>query len=349
MTYTQIGILLSIPGLISNLVEPTIGILADVWKRRVLILGGGIVFAFSLVMIAQSTDYIFLLLAFCLFGPASGAFVNVSQATLMDADSQRHEQNMARWTFAGSLGIVAGPLILGAAVLVGYGWRQLYILFAILAVALIIWLWRYPLDRINISHSTDTAKPPGIIEGFRAAMGALRQKEVRRWLVLLEFSDLMLDVMLGFLALYFVDVAGFSPSQAGLGVAVWTGMGLLGDFLLIPLLDRVPGLVYLRLSAVLELVLFTGFLLVDPPGLKIALVGLLGFFNSGWYAILRARLYSAMPGRSGTSLAVSNFAGLIGSLLPLGLGWIAQRYNLQTSMWLLLMGPLALYIGLPRR
>lgn len=126
-------------------------------------------------------------------------------------------------------------------------------------------------------------------------------------------------------------------------------MGLLGDFLLIPLLDRVPGLVYLRLSAVLELVLFTGFLLVDPPGLKVVLVGLLGFYNSGWCAILRARLYSAMPGRSGASLAVSNFAGLIGSLLPLGLGWIAQRYNLQTGMWLLLMGPLALYIGLPRR
>lgn len=43
-------------------------------------------------------------------------------------------------------------------------------------------------------------------------MGALRQKEVLRWLVLLEFSDLMLDVLLGFLALYFVDVAGFSSS-----------------------------------------------------------------------------------------------------------------------------------------
>lgn len=180
-------------------------------------------------------------------------------------------------------------------------------------------------------------------------MGALHQREVLRWLVLLEFSDLMLDVLLGFLTLYFVDVAGFSPSQAGLGVAVWTGMGLLGDFLLIPLLDRMPGLVYLRISAVLELVLFTGFLLVDPPGLKIALVGLLGFINSGWYAILRARLYSAMPGRSGISLAVSNFAGLIGSLQPLALEWNAQRYNLQTSIWLLLMGPLALYIGLPRR
>lgn len=349
LTYAQIGILLSVPRLFSNLVEPTIGILADIWKRRVLVLSGGVVFTISLLVIAQSPGYLFLLVGYCLFGPASGAFVNVSQAILMDADTRRHEQNMARWTFAGSLGVVAGPLALGAATLLGYGWREIYLLFAVLAAGLVIWLWRGSQEISPAMVSGNAEKRPGIIAGIRTAIHALRQKEVLRWLTLLEFSDLMLDVLLGFLALYFVDVAGFTPAQAGLGVAVWTGMGLLGDFLLIPLLERVPGLVYLRISTVLELVLYAGFLLVDSPGMKILLVGFLGFFNSGWYAILRGRLYSAMPGKSGTSLAVSNFAGLVGSLLPLGLGWIAQRYNLEVSMWLLLLGPLALWVGLPRR
>jgi hypothetical protein len=31
----------------------------------------------------------------------------------MDIDPARHEQSMARWTFVGSLGVVAGPLALG--------------------------------------------------------------------------------------------------------------------------------------------------------------------------------------------------------------------------------------------
>ena len=87
-----------------------------------------------------------------------------------------------------------------------------------------------------------------------------------RWLVLLEFSDLMLDVLYGFLALYFVDVVGFTPSKAALAVAVWTGFSLLGDFLLIPLLEKVRGLNYLRLSVVAELILFPAFLLVPNPG-----------------------------------------------------------------------------------
>ncbi len=349
LTYVEIGLLLSIPRLFSSMVEPAIGILADVWKRRLLVLAGGLVFGIALLLTSLSTSFVVLLLSFCLFGPASGAFVNLSQATLMDADPDRHEHNMARWTFAGSLGVVLGPLALGAAVILGAGWRDLYLLFAFLAAILLLAAWRIPFDRFTSSQGNSPGVAPGFIDGFRLALKALRQKEVLRWLTLLEFSDLMLDVLLGFLALYFVDIAGFSPQQAGLAVAVWTGMGLLGDLLLIPLLERVSGLGYLRVSALLELILFSTFLLAQPSGLKIALVGLLGFFNCGWYAILRARLYSAMPGKSGTSIAVSNLAGLVGSLLPLGLGWIAERYNLQVSMWLLLAGPVALLVGLPRQ
>ncbi len=37
----QIGVLLGLPGIISGLTEPVLGILGDVWKRRVLVLGGG--------------------------------------------------------------------------------------------------------------------------------------------------------------------------------------------------------------------------------------------------------------------------------------------------------------------
>ena len=80
-----------------------------------------------------------------------------------------------------------------------------------------------------------------VFGGISAAFRALRNRSVLRWLLLLEFSDLMLDVFYGFLALYFVDVAGFSTGNAALAVAVWTGVGLPGDFLLIPLLERVRG------------------------------------------------------------------------------------------------------------
>ena len=42
LSYLQIGLLLSVPGIVSAILEPLLGILGDVWKRRLLILGGGI-------------------------------------------------------------------------------------------------------------------------------------------------------------------------------------------------------------------------------------------------------------------------------------------------------------------
>jgi FSR family fosmidomycin resistance protein-like MFS transporter len=147
---------------------------------------------------------------------------------------------------------------------------------------------------------------------------------------------------------YFVDVVGFSISKAALAVAVWTGFSLLGDFLLIPLLERVHGLSYLRLSVVAELFLFPAFLLFPNPWVKLVLAGLLGLFNSGWYAILQGNLYTSMPGQSGTVIAVGNITGLIGKLIPFGIGVAAERFGLGSAMWLLMAGPIALFLGLPK-
>jgi MFS transporter, FSR family, fosmidomycin resistance protein len=344
LSYAQVGLLLGLPSIVSSFVEPFLGILGDVWKRRVLILGGGVVFMLALLLASASQNYLVLLISFIFLYPASGAFVSLSQATLMDLEPARHEQNMARWTFAGSVGVVAGPLALGGAVALGWNWRGLFVFFAGLTFILVVTIWRFPFAD-NKNHEDNL----GFREGVVNAVRALRRGEVLRWLTLLQFSDLMLDILLGFLALYFVDVVGTSAAQAGVAVAVWTGLGLLGDLLLIPLLERMPGLRYLRVSAILEMILFPAFLLLPYFGAKLVILALLGFFNAGWYSILQARLYSAMPGQSGTVMAVGNIYGLLGGVMPLGLGLVAQQFGLSVTMWLLLLGPLVLLVGLPRR
>lgn len=346
LTYVQVGILLSLPDVIGNAIEPVLGILADVWKRRVLVLGGGIVFLLALLLTALSGNFALLLLAFILFSPASGAFVSLSQATLMDTDPARHGQNMARWTLAGSLGVTVGPLALGVAMMTRLGWRGIFLSFAGLALLLLVLARRFPFP--TPAGEDTQGDRSGLRGGFAEALRALRRGAVIRWLVLLECSDLLLDIFLGFLALYMVDVAKMGEVQAGLALVVWNGFGLLGDFLLIPLLERVRGLTYLRISAALEGLLLIAFLLVPGFAIKLVLLGLLGLFNAGWYAILKGQLYSAMPGQSGTALAVNNVSGLVGSLLPLGLGWVAERFGLGVSMWLLLAGPIALLVGIPR-
>jgi FSR family fosmidomycin resistance protein-like MFS transporter len=157
----------------------------------------------------------------------------------------------------------------------------------------------------------------------------------------------MLDILHGFLALYFVDVAGMQPTQAAMGVAIWTGAGLASDFLLIPLLERVSGLRYLRVSALLVFIVFPAFLLAENWILKLVLVGILGILNAGWYAIPKGQLYSAMPGQSGSVLTLTNIFGLIGSLVPLAIGWAALNFGLEKAIWLVLLGPTILLFGIP--
>lgn len=341
LSYVQVGLILTVPDVVGNLIEPALGILGDVWKRRALVVGGGIAFTLGLGLVAGSWTFAALLIAWTLMSPASGAFVSLSQATLMDLAPARHEHNMARWTLAGSLGVVAGPLAVGAVVALGIGWRSLFAAMAGLAllILLLVWSRRFP-----------AAQPEAASEGFRAgvvnALRALRRGEVLRWLILLECSDLLLDVFLGFLALYFKDTAHATSLNAGLAVAVWTATGLVGNLLLLPLLSRVPGLRYVLVSAIGACALFPAFLLIPGMPPKLALLGLLGLTTAGWYPVLQGRLYSAMPGQSGAVLSIGNVFGLARALLPLALSAVAERFSLGAAMWLLLIGPLALVIGI---
>jgi FSR family fosmidomycin resistance protein-like MFS transporter len=347
LNYFQIGLALSLPGVLGNIIEPFLFVLGDVWRRRTIILLGGVFFTASLLLTAISGTFYLLLLSFILFNPASGAFVSLSQASLMDADPTRHEQNMARWAFAGSLGVLFGPLLLAGLALINWGWRPAFWILASFSTLMLFAAFkRSPRSQTT---SNDFPTPHAYFESLRAALSALKNRTVLRWLVLLEFSDLMLDILHGFLALYLVDVMNLSAANAAFALAVYTGIGLVGDFLLIPLLERVQGLDYLRVSVILECMLFPLFLLSSIVWVKLILLGLIGLFVVGWYAILKANLFSSMQGQSGTAQALGSVSGIIGKLIPLGIGLVAQAYGLQTAMWLLLSGPIALLIGLPYR
>lgn len=354
LSYVQLGVLLAAPNVIGNLLEPALGILGDAWDRRVLVRAGGGAFVAALALIALGDGFALLLAALALLSPASGAFVGLSQATLMDLDPSGRERRMAQWALAGSVGAVGGPLVIAAAAAAGLGWRAAFAGLAVPAALVLALLWR--AQSTATAPATDAAAPReqrplavALVHGVREAVRAVRRREVVRWLALLEIADLLLDVLHAYLALYFVDVVGVSGARAGLAVVVWTGVGLLGDALLIPLLARVRGTTYLRASALVVLAVYPAFLLVAGATPKLVLLGGLGLLNAGWYAILKARLYAELPAQSATVMTLGSVFGLAGSLLPLAMGLAAERFGLGAAMWLPMLAPVALLLAVPRR
>src|SRR6185503_13329931 len=103
LSYGQVGLLASVPLLVGGFLELPMGVLAGQGRRRrLVILGGGIVFVFTLLAVASARSFAVLLAAFVAFYPASGAFVSLTQAEIMDAWPDRQAQLMARWDLAGA-------------------------------------------------------------------------------------------------------------------------------------------------------------------------------------------------------------------------------------------------------
>ena len=354
LSYGQIGLLESAPLLLGSIMELPLGILAGHGRRRRrAVLLGGAAFILTLIGAAAARSFAGLLVAFVLFFPASGAFVSLTQSGLMDADPGRREQHMARWELAGSAGSLAGPVLVIAVLAAGGGWRSAYL--ALAAAAAAAWLGVARNPPVPVPADGPGADPAAGTAAVRRApptspspFTALRQPGVVRWLVLLQVSDLLLDVFTGFLALYLVAVVHATPEQAALGVAIRLGAGLAGDAALIRALNHVSGLVLLRASAAVTAVVFPAFLLAGGLVPKLLLLGCLSVVTAPWYPVLQAELYGSLPDDSGVVVSLSSAAGLLSGAVPLAVGLLAQRFGLAWALACLAIAPPLLLAGLRR-
>jgi MFS transporter, FSR family, fosmidomycin resistance protein len=337
-----------VPLLAGGILELPLGVLAGEGRRRRLaVLGGGLLFVAALLGVASARSFAVLLAAFVAFYPASGAFVSLTQADLMDVWPERQAKVMARWELAGMAGAVGGPLLLTVVLAAGGGWRASYLtLAALAAVAWIAMVLRRPP-----TASPGGAEPgdePGDERGWRErareVLGALRDWGTLRWLLLIEVADLLVDVFTGFLGLYLVDVVHLSPAIAAAGIAIRLGAALAADAVLVVILERVPDLTVLRFSAFGALALYPAFLLVPGAAAKLVVLALLSASSVAWYPLLQARLYGSLPGRSSVAVTLGSAASLAGGLGPLAVGIAAQAFGLSRALTGLVAVPIVILL-----
>jgi FSR family fosmidomycin resistance protein-like MFS transporter len=350
-----------VPLLVGGFLELPLGVLAgDGRRRRLAILGGGILFVLTLLGVASAGSFAVLLAAFIAFYPASGAFVSLTQAELMDAWPDRQARHMARWDLAGSAGALAGPLLLTAVLAAGGNWRAGFL--ALAAASALTWLGacrrRAPAApaapaaaRADRAETEEPEEPRPWAERARETLAVLRTWETLRWLLLIEVANLLVDVFTGFLALYLVDVVHLPPAVAALAIAIRLAAALAGDAALIAILERVSDLTVLRVSAAAAALLYPGFLLVPGVVPKLAALAVLSAATATWYPVLQARLYGSLPGRSSVAVTLSSAAGLAGGLGPLAVGLAAQGLGLSWALAGLAAVPVAVLLvpGLPGR
>jgi FSR family fosmidomycin resistance protein-like MFS transporter len=350
LSYAQAGLLLGLPGLLSVFTEPVIMLLGDTRLRKTLVLGGGLLICAGAMILATANGFPAALTAMIILFPASGAFVTLSQATLISQNPGREAQMMARWTFFGSIGNLIGPLMVAGLFALGFTWRANYLVVAALVLSLTLLASTY---RFNHSNGTDPAQgdreeePANFGSIARGLKIVLLSPGLMRWFILIDLADLLLDVYTSYAALYFVDVVGMTTGQVGVMMSAMMAAGLAGNALLIPILERVPGRKLVRVTAALAGLLYAAWLLAPWTWAKIILAIVIEFTTMGWYEVLQGEAYAAVPGRSGTVMAISSITGVLGSGLVWFVGWFAGQAGLENAMWLLLAGPVALLLWTP--
>ncbi len=349
LSYAQVGILLGLPSALNTFFEPALMLLGDTRARKALIIAGGLGMSFSAALIAGAHSFAALLLAAIISYPSSGAFVTLSQATLMDLNPGREPHMLARWTASGSLANLIAPLILAGGFALALGWRWMYAALAVGGLALTLLTAFRPLP----IHPQSVSNLSG---GWRLALGELlrnlwetgRNLNLLRWLGLLEVSDLLLDMFSGYVALYFADVMGLNAVQTSLALTLLMLVSFTSDLALIPLLGRFAGRAIVRFTAFWAIPIFIAFLLAPWPLAKIGLALLVRLATLGWYPVLEGEAFAAANGRSGTMKAVQSLGGLLAGGMAAGIGWVAGQAGLQTAMAILLLGPLCLAVFVPR-
>ncbi len=131
LSYLQVGLLAAVPLVVGGILELPVGVISGTGsRRRRFVLAGGLVFIASVLAAGLATSFIGLLVALTIFFPASGLFVSLTQAALMDSAGGRRAQLMARWTLAGSVGAVTGPILVAVVLGAGGTWRVAFVLIA---------------------------------------------------------------------------------------------------------------------------------------------------------------------------------------------------------------------------
>ena len=330
LSYAQAGSLISI-ALLSGLVGGPLGMLADVFDRRLLAVVGSALQTLGLVMFAAGHSYWPLAFGVLLLGAAGDLVIGPLEAALAESTSHEElEHALGRQHLLSFVGDLLGPVTLAIGAATFVGWRGVF------------WITAALLGLYTVFISTVSYPPRhSAVTDERVPMkDLLRNRSVLK-LVLLYVLLFPLDEPIAAFAV--AAIAIDRPVIAQM-IAVGYVVGGLGSSAIV---DRQglnasarrfggSSLVVGALGVASVIAVFergnvsaqmAGFL----AALAMAVVGIgMGFV----WADLHHRELTVVPGRSASISAIVGTLGSVGAIWPLLGGWMADQISITAPLLL---------------
>ena len=348
LSYEQIGLIFSVAGCSSMLLDPLLFLLSDRSSKRWWILGGQLGLACAFILAGSAHAFIPLLAAFALMGPAGAAAVALSQAALIDSTPGDSARTMTRWTLLSSIGDFLSPFAVTTIVASGLGWSGMCWIAAGCWLVTTVLVWSQPFPHAAHFHGRESDDPPvSVLAGLRQV---LRDGVLLRWAVLSVLTTMLDEVFLAYVVLYLRDALHASAPIIGVIVAIQMAAAFIGLFIMERLLGRIAPPRLLTIASSLTLVGVLGFLFVRTLWFAPIALFVLSLGNAGLYPLVESEAYNRLPGRSGTIRAIIGGLGQpFEIVLPGVVGLIAGRFGLLASLGFLGIAPVLFLLLAPRR
>ena len=296
------------------------GTLSDRYGRKVVLLGGTVLFAVGLLLFGLSPGFGTALLAAPLIGAGSGGMLIVSNALVADLFPERRAFliNLVQVVFG--MGAAAGPTLAKWLLASGAGWRFLYEALAVAIMGAFAAILFQPAPQRSGGSS------------------ALRWNDLHALLRQPAFGLLCLTqglyaggeiAFFQWMPTYFQTLPG-GAAWSGVVVSVfWLAMTL-GRALTGLLLGRLPLLTFGRTLAVLGAISAICALFAPTPLSALGFVALTGLLFAGIYSIVLAEAAHRFAHQTGTVFGgIAAFSGIGNGLAP----WVVGAMGASALGW----------------
>ncbi|MCA9492015.1 MAG: MFS transporter [Myxococcales bacterium] len=317
-----------LPLLAALVIEPALVWLSDGPRRRAILLGSGVCWSLGYGICASAGSPWVLSVGLAVVFVAAGVALAVARSGLV-AGSAEVERVLVRWTLAGALGDLLGPLALAGLGMLGGGWRA-----GMAGCALAVGLWvagavAVPLERADEDEIDEEGTP----------WGALRDPLLVGWLLGVSLCTLLDEIFVAGVALYAVDVLGTGLPGAGLLVACEMSGAVIGLWAFERMGAPRAGLVPACVLSLVGLAAAVAAPVAPLAGLALFVCGL---GNGPQYPLALSAAHRALPGHPGRVEALKNVFTPLDLVFPLAFGVLADHAGLGVALVALGLQPAGL-------
>ncbi len=305
-------------GLVSNVVL----VRTDGTDRKRVCVGGAIVTAIAMLLIAFSTGLVTLCAATLLFGVAVSCLVEGCEIVLANATEGPLERTLARVNLGGTFGDLAGPLVIAGTRWFGVEWRWL---FGATSIAIAVYA-------VTLSRKTFPPAREIVVEDDTPAPTPILRHRAIWWLGAAALIGNPLDEPFLATLLAFVERdRAISGGAAQLLGAAFVAGGLSVYTVLVRHLEARHISTVFTLAGLMMAT--SAFATLFVPVWAIALVG---FVHStalnGQWLVLQAAALRVAPGREGSAGALIDSIEFVSLVVPVAFGVVAQHHGLGWSI-----------------